>query len=84
MLYRSTGCLSRAGAPVKNLSHSAAFHFCMDIPPTIKCRNQTSRLSTFNENWQVLHAHHHLLGDCQQVIARTSRHSKDQVLTVYA
>src|SRR6185437_11554379 len=26
MLYRSTDCLSRAGASVKNLAHSASFH----------------------------------------------------------
>src|SRR5687768_11090197 len=26
MLYRSTDCLCRAGAPMQNLSHSASFH----------------------------------------------------------
>jgi hypothetical protein len=26
MLYRSTDCLRRGGAPVKNLSHSASLH----------------------------------------------------------
>jgi hypothetical protein len=28
MLYRSTDCLSRAGAPVKNLAHSASRDSC--------------------------------------------------------
>ena len=34
MLYRSTDHLCRAGAPVKNLSHSASFHRCMDDAPS--------------------------------------------------
>lgn len=35
MLYRSTDCLSRAGAPVKNLSHSASFWRSEKYAPSI-------------------------------------------------
>src|SRR5271168_1622185 len=34
MLYRSTDCLSRAGASVKNLAHSASFHSSEKIAPS--------------------------------------------------
>ncbi len=33
MLYRSKDCLSRAGASVKNLAHSASFHSLEKIAP---------------------------------------------------
>src|SRR4028119_1892452 len=33
MLYRSTDCRSRAGAPVENLAHSASFHSDEKIAP---------------------------------------------------
>jgi len=34
MLYRSTDCLSRAGASVKNLAHSASFQSLEKIAPS--------------------------------------------------
>jgi hypothetical protein len=34
MLYRSTDCLSRAGAPVKNLAHSASRDSCDENAPS--------------------------------------------------
>jgi hypothetical protein len=34
MLYRSTHCLRRAGAAVKNLAHSASFHSLEKIAPS--------------------------------------------------
>ncbi len=34
MLYRSTDRLSRCGAPVKNLAHSASFHGMENIAPS--------------------------------------------------
>src|SRR5688500_4627032 len=34
MLYRSTHCLCRAGAPMQNLSHSASFHSREKIAPS--------------------------------------------------
>jgi hypothetical protein len=34
MLYRSTDRLSRRGAPVKNLAHSASFHCMENIAPS--------------------------------------------------
>lgn len=34
ILYCSTDCRCRAGAPVKNLTHRASFHFCMDNAPS--------------------------------------------------
>jgi hypothetical protein len=36
MLYRSTDRLSRRGAPVKNLAHSASFDSCDNDAPS-KC-----------------------------------------------
>jgi hypothetical protein len=36
MLYRSTDRLSRRGAPVKNLAHSASFDSCHKNAPS-KC-----------------------------------------------
>jgi hypothetical protein len=34
ILYCLTDCRCRAGAPVKNLAHSASFHSCMDNAPS--------------------------------------------------
>ena len=34
MLYRSTDRLSRRGAPVKNLAHSASLDSCVEIAPS--------------------------------------------------
>ncbi|MGE3993884.1 hypothetical protein, partial [Pseudorhodoplanes sp.] len=34
MLYRSTDCRCRRGAPVVNLAHSASFHSCEKIAPS--------------------------------------------------
>src|SRR5688572_29889294 len=34
MLYRSTHCLCRAGAPMQNLSHSASFHSSEKTAPS--------------------------------------------------
>jgi DNA repair ATPase RecN len=34
MLYRSTNCRCRRGAPVMNLPHSASFHSCEKIAPS--------------------------------------------------
>ena len=33
-LYRSTDCLSRRGAPVKNLAHNASLDSCVEIAPS--------------------------------------------------
>jgi hypothetical protein len=43
MLYRSTDRLSRRGAPVKNLAHSASFDSCNKNAPS-KC--ETKHLAT--------------------------------------
>jgi hypothetical protein len=34
MLYRSTDCRSRRGAPVMNLAHNASFHSMEKIAPS--------------------------------------------------
>lgn len=34
MLYRSTDRLSRAGAPVESLAHSASLDSCVEIAPS--------------------------------------------------
>jgi len=43
MLYRSTDCLSRAGASVKNLAHSASFQSLEKIAPSKPGTKQLDR-----------------------------------------